>query len=223
MQESLTVVRPNGSQFSVDLTELRRLEARQSEAAGCGRMVALGLMTSMKEGYEIAATARANIGLELDRAQTALATRKAIVSLDLVPEMLRSRGLSTERNPAGSKEQREDVLMIDKEYLALQDYVAQLKAAKELMGVKMETFRMAFSTAKRNFDDTLPGMLPKGYNGGAQEAPRDASRYTQPMQIAEPTPGLVKQTQTAPSGTTVVVIPAEPVEDFGIMIGKARY
>lgn len=216
MSEALTVVRPNGSQFSVDLTELRGLEARQSEASGCGRMVALGLMTAMKEGYELAATARANIGLELDRAQTMLATRKAVICLDLVPQMLQSRGLVTSRNPAGSAEQREDALMIDKEYLAIKDYVAQLEAARELMRVKMETFRMAFSTAKRNFDDTLPGMLPKGYNGGAQEPPQDASRYAPQRsipQIIEPTPGAVKQTITA----------GDTTEDFGILIGKARY
>jgi hypothetical protein len=219
MKEALTVVRPNGTEFSVDLTELRGLEARQAEASGCGRVVALGLMTSMKEGYELAATARANITLEMDRAQTALATRKAIVCLDLIPDILKAKGLATPGRPGGTAEQKEDILAVDKDYIALKNYIGQLEAARELMRIKMETFRMAFSTAKRNFDDTLAGMLPKGYNGGATEAPQDASAYVKPQrqlpQIMEPTPGPVQQSQTAPGGTWS--------EDFGIQIGKARY
>jgi hypothetical protein len=209
MQETLTLVRPNGSEFSVDMTELRRLEGRQQLAAGAGRMEALSLLSDMKEGYQLAGEARATLGLEIDRAKTALKTRRAIVCLDIVP-----KGLWTARNPGGSAEQREDILNTDKEYLVLQEYIAQLEAARELMGVKMEGFRMTYSTVKRNFDDQLPGMLPKNYNGGAQIEPRPARDF---LPKAAPTPGSAVPSQTAPTQVW------EQTEDFGILIGKARY
>lgn len=242
MQESLTLVRPNGSEFSVDMTELRRLEARQSEASGCGRMQALSLMTDMKEGYEIAGTMRSTIGLERDRARQQVAMRKAVVCLDIVPELLKSKGLATPRSPGGSAEQRDDVLALDVEHGKLLDYAAQLDAAYQLAQVKMESFRMAYSTAKRNFDDTLPGMLPKGYNGGAMEPARDASSYGRsrdPMPMGAPRPaqawvptvgtgqGLsIQASQQVVDGNVITnhKTPAAPVDDdFGILIGKARY
>jgi hypothetical protein len=208
MNESLTVVRPNGSEFSVDMTELRRLEARQAEASGVGRLEALGLMDDMKCGYQAAGEIRANIGLELDRSKAAMAVRKAVVYLDLVPDILKAKGLSTTRTPGGSEEQREAVLALDAEHGKLQDYTAQLKAAYALMQIKMDAFQMTYSSLKRQFDDMLPGMLHRNYNGGAQQETRAVHDF-----VAKPEP-IWQQKQTH----------AEEIdENYGIAIGKARY
>jgi hypothetical protein len=223
--ESLAVARPNGSVFSVDMTEIRRLEARQAEASGCGRMEALALMLDMKEGYRESGEARAAIGMELDRAKVALKMRKAIVSLDIVPEELKRRGLTSAKNPSGSAEQREDVLMLDAEYQKLLQYIAQVEASYTLMKIKMDTFVMTHSSVKRTFDEQLPGMLPNHYNGGARWG-EDKSAQRLPS-VREIIPSIVPPSpQTAPTRAFVVDVPAEvPVnaEDFGIQIGKAKY
>ena len=220
MKENLTIVRPNGSEFSVDMTELRRLEARQAAATSVGRMEILAVMADMKDGYQQAGELRATIGLELDRAKTATNTRSAVVRLDLVQDVLKQKNLWTARNPGGSAEQREDVLATDKEYLALQDYVSQLAAARELLHVKMEAFRMTYSTVKRNFDDQLTGMLPKNYNGGPQVEPRPARDYLPRSDTAVNTLPLSMPPQEASVAAGQI---QETNEDFGILIGKARY
>lgn len=218
MSENLTIVRPNGTEFSVDMTELRRLEGRQSLAAGVGRMEALALMSDMKDGYEIAGTLKATLGLELDRAKSAANMRRAIVYLDVVPDVLRAKGVASARSPGGSEEQREAVLALDKESAQLQDYTAQIQSARELMAVKMEGFRMTYSTVKRNFDDQLPGMLPRNYNGGALQEPRPARDFLPNRQhsTGNPQPGLIVPSQTAPTS-------GENINDYGVLIGKARY
>lgn len=210
--ERLVIIRPDDTEFSLDMTALRSLEARQFGAAGAGRIESLVLMGAMKDGYKEAGDLRVKVGVELENARTSLATRKAIVRLDLAPEILRQKGLTSSRSPNGTDTQKEDVILTDQVCVRLSRFITELEALRELLHIKMETFRMTYSTVKRNVDDSLAGMLP-GYSGGAPDP--------KPVQAFIDTAG--RQITMPPATRQQELKPAADDPYGGLLIGKARY
>lgn len=137
----------------IDMTKLYELEARKQEVAMVNKMRAPELMRAFEQGYGLAARAMVGIRLEVDKAKEALNKRKAIVTLDIAPDVLKKKGLTTKASPAGSVEMREAVLANDEEYLSLLDRANRLEAAYELLKVKSKGFEMSFMSVRKIYDD----------------------------------------------------------------------
>lgn len=165
-----------GGLFSLELTEVHKLEARKVETACVTKSKAPELMHAMEQGYSIVSTKLLPVvAYELSQARQAADERKAVVMLDEAPRILQEKGLATSRNPSGSEGQRESVLAMDEEYKLLQDKVEMLKATFELLKGKLRGFEMSFSTVKKVFDSLNQyGSMPRGGSIGLQELPDGA-------------------------------------------------
>lgn len=142
-----------GKILTLDLKEVRELEARKIEIGGVNKLKAPELMQAMERGYSLVAqTMLPAVAYQLAKAEEAADERKAVVMLDIVPELLAKKGLTTARNPSGSADQRENVLALDIEYKDLKNTVDMLQAVKELLKGKMKGFEMAYGAVKKVYD-----------------------------------------------------------------------
>lgn len=114
-----------GKILTLDLKEVRELEARKIEIGGVNKLKAPELMQAMERGYSLVAqTMLPAVAYQLAKAEEAADERKAVVMLDIVPELLAKKGLTTARNPSGSADQRENVLALDIEYKDLNSFLS---------------------------------------------------------------------------------------------------
>jgi hypothetical protein len=144
---------PNSGVMELDLSEVNKLESRKGETASVTKTKAPELMHAMERGYSlIAARLLPQVQWELTKAKEAADQRKAVVMLDEAPRILKEKGLSTSRNPAGSADQRENILALDTEYQKLRNTVDMLDAVYELLKGKMRGFEMSYQSVKRVFD-----------------------------------------------------------------------
>lgn len=137
----------------IDMVNLYTLEARKQEVAIVNKARAPELMRCFEQGYGLSARAMVGVRLEVNKAKEALDKRKAVVMLDIAPEVLKAKGLTTKASPAGSLELREAVLASDEIYLSLLDRLNRLEAAYELLKVKSKGFEMAFMSVRKIYDD----------------------------------------------------------------------
>ncbi len=143
---------PGAQPIQIDITEIVSLEARKNEVANVTKAKAPELMSAMERGYSAAARLLTNITWEVKKAEDAVEKRKSIVTLEVAPQYLQSRGLVTTRSPGGSEDQRTAVLATDTEYMSLRENVDRLKAVQEYLRVKVKGFEMAFSAIKKVYD-----------------------------------------------------------------------
>lgn len=193
---------PNGSTYEVDVSEVMRLDARKVEIPSANKATGPELMRSMELGHGIAGALLATVGLEYDRIQEAIARRAAEVTLDLVPQILKEKGLATEKNISGTVDQRNHILTLDKTYGALKDVLAQLDAIKALLRIHVQGFVMAFSAVKRTMDSQV--LSGNGLPPGATDSNAFINRGT----------------YDKPSGGN---LDAKTSEDIGLPIGNARW
>lgn len=105
--------------------------------------------------------------------QKAVAEREAEkirgrVILDEVPEVLKRKGLSTDRSPAGSEDLRKAVLATSQEYQAALEKVDYLTAVTEWMKGKVKSFESAYFDTKDHRDAARnPGN--KDLSGGTDD------------------------------------------------------
>lgn len=161
---------PNGDSTSIinlDMVEVRTLEARKDEVATINKLKAPELMRAMEKGYSIVATTLLpRISYELSVAEQCADERKAVVMLDMAPQILKDKGLLSARNPSGSIDQRENVLAMDTEYKSRRDTVEKLKAVQELLKGKMRGFEMSYGAIKKVYDSlSTYGALEKSHPG----------------------------------------------------------
>lgn len=69
--------------------------------------------------------------------------RKAVITLEVMPQILKDKGLSS------NKETRESVLALDSELQAAQDVVDQISAIIELLRGKLKAFEWSYATVKK--------------------------------------------------------------------------
>lgn len=89
------------------------------------------------------------ISKEKVKAENAVGIARAIVMLDRAPEVLKAKGLVSAKNPAGSEDLRNSVLLLDLDYQKALDIFQELEAYYQLIKNKKETIDKAYMAVRK--------------------------------------------------------------------------
>lgn len=197
---------PGKPPIEINLGAILISEQRQDEVAAVTPMKAPELLAefnrSWRELHRIVATLTANE----NQAKKAVAKRKGVILLEVVPVKLAELKLST------SVDLREAVINTDPEYQQLQEVADQLAAVIEHLKGKMKSFENAFTSVKKIMGEDTYNMAGRGRNHSLSG---DTSRPAPTGRPAVPS-------TPAPASTPARQIPpptSQPRPGFG----KPRY
>jgi hypothetical protein len=143
---------PDLPDLRFDLATINHIESRKSEVAYVNKDTAHELMAVFNEGYGNSRQIMAKVAMEIQKVQQEIRKRKAVVLLDIVPDELKRRNLSTPKAPTGSEDFRTAILNLDEMYNKLLDRCSALEAFYELMAIKAKGLEMAYQAVKKIFD-----------------------------------------------------------------------
>ena len=89
---------------------------------------------------------------QLSRARNAIALRKSEIVLDVVPEILRQKGLATSKSPLGSEDARSAVIDGDPEYRRLVEVKEELEAISSFFDKEYQNVSASHRAAMRAAD-----------------------------------------------------------------------
>lgn len=148
----------NTTPLEFDLKNVFGLEKRKDEARYVNSGTAPELMAVFNDGYCEVKKMMNLVNYEYILAKNAADKRKAIVALDVAPQILKDKGLIRTGAPAGSEDLRKAVLDLDNEHSALMEKVAALEAAYEYLAIKAKGFEMAYHAVKKTYDSVRSGL-----------------------------------------------------------------
>lgn len=135
-----------------DLEYFAWAESRAIEVATVTPLKAPELLTAFNRAWAECHKHVALLQYEITQAEAEVNRVKAEVLLDRVPAILKEKGLSNPRSPAGSEDMRQAILDSDQDYVDAQRRRDQLKCVKELFVGKLKNFEMCFSSVKKILD-----------------------------------------------------------------------
>lgn len=136
-----------GGTSSVDLADLLEGERRQAEIAFVTPMKAPELLRAFSSAWRSGHDAMLSVNSMLLKAQQQLAHRRATIVLDVAPEDLKKRGLSS------NDENRSAVIELDVEHQRCKEIVDELAAALEHVKGKLRTLERDHSSVKAIVND----------------------------------------------------------------------
>ncbi len=189
-----TITDPTGNVLAINLSEVYELEARKDEIPTVTKQRSPELMRAMERGYSICGQYLAKVVAAVNRIDYALDRRKAVVMLDIAPDIIKLKGAGN------NAEARSAIVDLDEECQNLQEQLLQAKALQELLKVKVKGFEMSFSAIKRVYDSTSNW----GMDIGASQNHRGGET------VHRPAPAMNISVQNFLN------------DDYGITIGKAK-
>lgn len=185
MSDSMLMI-PRGrvglAPIAIDLAALKEIENRIPEVGFVTPQKAPELLSAFNVAYLDLAKFSALIEAELVGAKHFADRLKAVVTLDKAPTILREKGLTTAKNPAGSEDLRSAVLNNDPDYQKAQDWIAQLECYKALIDGKKKAVEMAYHSVRKILGDS------------------NAHNYKNPNLIHHSDEGSVRPTSTSRPG-----------------------
>jgi hypothetical protein len=135
--------------LSINLGSLKKAENRIQEIAIVTASKAPELLAFFNSAYLEGSRLIALLELEVNRATRSANAIKSVVILDRAPEILKAKGLATDKNPGGSADLRQAVLEGDSEYQAALEVQQHLEATLELIKGKNKGIEMAYTSVKK--------------------------------------------------------------------------
>ncbi len=166
MTDKLILQTVDGTDLTFDLKELGRLESRKKELSYVNKETAPELLYDFNEGFAEVSRMALKILHEYERMTLKTKERRARVILDIAPEELKKRNLTSTKAPGGSADLREAVLDMDKEYNELCEKASALKAAYQFFKIRAKSLEMSYQAVKKVID-------PNGSYGNHLSAPKD--------------------------------------------------
>lgn len=161
--------------LEIELDYAYQAESRIREVAFVNKVTAPELCAAFNTAYARLAQSFGLLMYKVGQAEIAVKRRKAVVTLDVIPEQLVERKLGK-----GNDDIREAFYYTDEEYLKAKDSLASLEAAKELLYIKMNALRMAFEATK----SVLKGDGFIGERkGGVSDLPDEIGIGTGPQEV----------------------------------------
>lgn len=152
------LVVPNGlpglSPLKLDLKGIFQVESRIQEIATLTIVKAPELMSVFNKAYCDLVGMIFMVQLQYELARKYSNEVKAVVLLDKVSDILKSKGLATSTRPTGSEDFRQAVLDLDPDYQVAQDKIMQLKSILMLLEGKQKSIDMAYTATKKVYGDT---------------------------------------------------------------------
>lgn len=140
----------------LDMTVVRLAIAR-IESGEMGSLTpsrAQEAMAFFNNAYLAASQHAVKLRFELDLAQQRLGQIKSVLMLDKIPEILRAKGLATEKNPLGSESLRQAVIDGDPEYQRVSFIHSVIKTRLQWLVDLKDSFEQAYTGAKKVLGDT---------------------------------------------------------------------
>jgi hypothetical protein len=192
--------------LEVDLALAYEAEARLPDIAHVNRMTAPGLVAMFTRAADHMAKVHARLEFEVQRATIASRRRRSIVTLDLMPQQVKERGLGSPRSPLGAEDIREALLYGDDEYCRIEEARAGLEAARELAFNKLLLLKGAARSCEKVLEPEGRGEArAAGHSGtlasGHQNRDPAANLCEEAMdRVArqEPTPSRAENSPTPP-------------------------
>jgi len=145
---SIAPYRKGGAPVEFELGSVFPVEARIHEIAFADKSRAKDLFADFTRAYVYTSKLHAMCKLHVARATVEARRRRAVILLDLIPGMVKERGLATSRSATGAADIREAFYYTDAEYLQIEDGRAALEAAEALLFGKMMALREAADACK---------------------------------------------------------------------------
>lgn len=156
---------PDLAPMELELGEIAAIERRKIEVAVVNKETAPELMMMFNNAYCDVLRYMSQVSFEYNMAVKYANKRKAVVNLDVAPEIFKQKNLKS------SEDLRNSVLALDEEFLALQDKVYMLEAVYEFLKAKAKGFEMAYHSVKKIYDVTNSslGDTQHRLSGGIKE------------------------------------------------------
>lgn len=150
---------PNCANILLNLTQVKAAEARIQEVAFLTPLKAPELLSVFNQAWLEARRLTTAVDFELVRAKMELKRTKSRLVLDEVPKLLLEKGLVSAKNPAGSEDLREMILLQRPDYIDACDRVAQLEAVVRFLGDQAQALEMAYASVKKVLGDASNSHL----------------------------------------------------------------
>jgi hypothetical protein len=155
----------NGKPLVFNLTGVFKAESRLIELQAVTRLKAGELTHAFLTAWRDASTYCKEVKAEFVRGKRAVREARAVVVLDRVQDVLKDKGLSSARSPAGSEDLRDSVVALDKDYQAAAERLEEIEAAMDYLEIKAETFKMAYFSVDKLLDPS--DKTKREFSGGA--------------------------------------------------------
>lgn len=169
--DSITFPAHDGSRrIDLPMEQVARAEARMEEVQFVTGAKAPELLTALNRGWLYVSKLALVVNQHKLKAETATATRRAIVLLDVMPALLKERGIRS------STEVRDAILIQDIEYATCMERENEIRAVLELLKLKAKGLENAFSSVKKIIGDRsmLTGVGNLSVNPGEIGNPRES-------------------------------------------------
>lgn len=177
----------------IDFAFLEDGERRINEVAIATKFKGQELMNLFNQAHLAAQKARSALHGRVAELEQEAETLAALISLVRAPAKLKELGVLSARSPGGSEDQRQAVIAMDPEYLALRERILNLKAGVEDYTIRARGMERAFSAVKAIYmDRDLPN--PNLGNPVARSAPVSSNKAVEEIISgpAKPTGGFGK-------------------------------
>jgi hypothetical protein len=148
---------PGLAPLQLDLTVVHLAESRVQEIGFLTPQKAPELMSLFNKANLDLARYLAELTLERVQAEATVNNIKSVVVLDRAVDILKAKGLTTEGNPAGSKDLRDAVLNGDQEYQKALLTLNVIETYVELIRNKMRVMENSYTGAKKIIGDGSSG------------------------------------------------------------------
>lgn len=157
---ALVCLREQGeAPIEIDLREILRVEARQIDVQYVTPGKAPELLTTFNIAWRDLHQAISMLELEKLRAQKSLDKRRATILLDVVPGVLKEKGV------ASTVDNRQAVIDLDPEYVECKERVDSIQCAIDFLAGKLKSFERAHQSVSRIMNHDT-------YNMSSKENPR---------------------------------------------------
>lgn len=163
---SIVLAVPGNQALIVNMETVYRAEGRLSDIAFVNRETAGELLSAFNQGYSELSRAFGRVCYLVSKLEKDRKRRKAILTLDVIPEKAKEKGLANSRSPTGSEDVREAFYYSDQEFLDLTDALGAAEATKELLGIKVRSLWAAMDAVKSVTREQRPGLPNVGHNQG---------------------------------------------------------
>lgn len=162
-----------GSPIWVDLQPIVLAEQRMAEVAMVTPAKAPELLYTFNKAWKDLNEIVAKVKAEKTYAEVELSRVRGELILDVIPGVLKEKGLIRAGNPAGSEDLRQAVLDTNATYLGAQDRVNQITTFHDILNGKLTSFRMAYESTKKILGESH-GMINNAnpyLGGGIDDGP----------------------------------------------------
>ncbi len=175
---------PGASPLILGLESILRAEQRQGEVAFVTPMKAPELLREFNIAWRDLHKITVQLAAEQLRAERELEKRKAVLILEVVPGILKEKGL-------GSNEANRDaVITLDEKHQQLQEVVDEIDAIVRYLKGKLAAFENAFTSVKKIMGEdvyNMQGRQNPNLKGGAEPArPTYVSKAAEELRMPAP-------------------------------------